>query len=191
METMTISQVARSFGISTRMLRYYEQTGLIRSFRRDDYAYRMYDEATLSRLRQILVLRKLRIPLKQIKVILQKPDAVTAIEIFCRNISELDDEITALSTIKNILGRFVSELQNKADIQFHRLIMQDDDILASIESLSLISINFKGDKTMEKLKEADKNLYPGSTMCGSSICPPHPLLPLTALETIPSCAPIK
>lgn len=44
----TISQVSKNFGISTRMLRYYEQLGLIESFRREDYAYRMYNEAAIS-----------------------------------------------------------------------------------------------------------------------------------------------
>ena len=155
MSTMTISQVARSFGVSTRMLRYYEQTGLVESFRRDDYAYRMYSESTISRLRQILILRKLRIPIKQIKAILQKPDAVTAIEIFCRNIGQLDEEIT---TIRNILSRFVGELQKSADIQIHRLITQDDAILASIESLAVTSINFREDKTMDNLKKAEESL---------------------------------
>ena len=82
MEAMTISQVSKSYSISTRMLRYYEQIGLIESFRKEDYAYRMYNKTALSRLSQILILRKLRIPLKQIQEILQKPDAVTAIEVF-------------------------------------------------------------------------------------------------------------
>lgn len=158
MEAMTISRVSKDFGISTRMLRYYEQAGLIESFRRADYAYRMYNQAALSRLRQILILRKLRIPLKQIKAVLQKPDAIVAIEIFQKNIIELDDEITALSTIKSILLRFVDELQKTADIQIYHLITQDDTILASIESLSLTSINFKEDKTMENLKKAEGSL---------------------------------
>ena len=33
MELMTVSQVSRSLGISTRMLRYYEQAGLVESLR--------------------------------------------------------------------------------------------------------------------------------------------------------------
>lgn len=158
MEMMTISQVSKSFGVSTRMLRYYEQTGLMDSFRRDDYAYRMYDKAALTQLQQILILRKLRLPLKQIKIILQNPDAVTAIEIFRQNISELNDEINALSTIRSILGSFVNELQKTADLQIHRLITQDDTILASIETLSFTSINFKEDKTMENLNKAEESL---------------------------------
>ncbi len=158
METMKISHVSRSLGISTRMLRYYEQAGLIESLRQDDYAYRIYDETALAKLRQILILRKLRIPVKQIKVILQKADAVAAIEIFRQNINELDAEITALSTIRSILSRFIDELQETANIEIHNLIAQDKTLLASIESLSLTSINFMEDKTMERLKKAEESL---------------------------------
>ena len=118
----------------------------------------MYNETAISRLKQIMILRKLRIPLKQIQVILQRPDAVTAIEVFQQNINELNGEIAALSTIKSILSRFVAELQQAAHIQIKRLITQDETILAAIESLSLTSINFKEDKTMDKLKQAEKQL---------------------------------
>lgn len=158
MGAMTISQVSKSLGISTRMLRYYERAGLIESLRREDYAYRIYNEAAILRLRQILILRKLRIPVKQIKVILQKADAVAVIEIFRQNINELDAEISALSTVRTILGRFINELQKATNIEIHSLITQDEAILSSIESLSLTSINFKEDKTVEHLKKAEESL---------------------------------
>lgn len=158
MEEKTISQVSKHFNISTRMLRYYEQAGLIVSFRRENYAYRMYDETAISRLRQVLILRKLRIPVKQIKAILQKPDALAVVEIFRRNISELDSEIAALSLIRGILSHFVDELQKTAGMQLSSLITQEDTVMSAIKSLSLTSINFKEDKTMDKLNEADKSL---------------------------------
>ncbi len=158
MEAMTISQVSKSFNISTRMLRYYEQAGLIESFRQNDYAYRVYDETAISRLQQILILRRLRVSIKQIKTLLFNPDAVTAIKVFQQNISELNEEIAALSTIRSILNRFVEALQKAADVQIHRLITQDDTLSAVIESLSLTSINFKEDKTMDRLKKAEESL---------------------------------
>lgn len=158
MEAMTISQVSQNFGVSTRMLRYYEQERLIESFRREDYAYRMYNDEAILKLRQILILRRLRIPVRQIKLILQKPDAVTVIEVFRQNISALDNEITALSTIRSLLGRFREELQKSADIQLQCLLAQDGAMMAAIKSLSLTSIYFKGDKTMDKLKIADETL---------------------------------
>lgn len=71
MELMTISKVSKSFGISTRTLRYYEQIGLIQSDKLDDYMYRVYSPETVTRLNQIIILRKLRIPLKNIADILK------------------------------------------------------------------------------------------------------------------------
>ncbi|NLT40894.1 MAG: MerR family transcriptional regulator [Clostridiales bacterium] len=158
MEAMSISLVSRCFGVSARMLRYYEQAGLNRSFRREDYAYRMYDKTALSRLSLILILRKLRIPVKQIRTILQKPEAAAAVEIFMKNISELDDEITALSTIREILSRLVDALRQKAGVRLHDLIAQDCDIPACLGSLPSESINFREDKTMNKLKTAHERL---------------------------------
>ncbi|WP_143754818.1 helix-turn-helix domain-containing protein, partial [Listeria seeligeri] len=52
-----MTQVAKEYEISTRMLRYYEQVGLIKSLRKDTYAYRMYDEGAVIRIRQIIILR--------------------------------------------------------------------------------------------------------------------------------------
>ena len=43
-QIQTISTVSKSLGISSRMLRYYEQVGLIESSRMEDYAYRVYAE---------------------------------------------------------------------------------------------------------------------------------------------------
>ncbi|WP_373261666.1 MerR family transcriptional regulator [Hungatella hathewayi] len=158
MELMTVSQVSRSLGISTRMLRYYEQAGLVESLRQEGYAYRIYDEKAVLRLKQILLLRRLRIPVRQIKAILQKADAVAAIEIFRENIRNLDEEMTALSVVKEILNHFVEELSRTAELPLEKILLKDDVLADSIESLGLISINFKEDQTMEKLKKAEAGL---------------------------------
>jgi DNA-binding transcriptional MerR regulator len=75
MELQTVNQVSRSTGISAQMLRYYERCGLITSQRKMDYAYRLYDDENIKRIQQIIILRKLQIPVKQIAVILNNPDA--------------------------------------------------------------------------------------------------------------------
>ncbi|MBT9779451.1 MerR family transcriptional regulator [Clostridium sp. MCC353] len=158
MKEMTISQVSQSLGISTRMLRYYEKAGLISSSRREGYSYRIYDDNTVTRIKQILLLRKLRIPVRQIETILNNTNAVGAIEIFQQNIDELDEEITALSTIRNILNHLVEELSKATELPLKNIISQDDTLLTTIESLELISINFKEEQTVDKLKKADERL---------------------------------
>ncbi len=110
MELQTISQISKRFHISTRTLRYYEQIGLIQAVKKEDFAYRNYDEHTVLRLKQIIVLRKLRIPLKEIGKILQSQDAALAIEVFQQNLNEIEDEITALTTIKSVMQSLVERL---------------------------------------------------------------------------------
>ena len=43
-QIVTISQLSKEFGISTRMLRHYEKMGLLSSQRIDGYVYRVYDK---------------------------------------------------------------------------------------------------------------------------------------------------
>ncbi len=159
MELQTISQVSRDYGISTRMLRYYENVGLIQSQRKDDYAYRVYDETAVSRLRQIVVLRKLRVPVKQIISILNNSDAVEAVEIFRQNISQIDSEITALSTVKSILMRFIEEINEKADVNLK--LLGDEAVYAVISSLSFSNNQIKETKedlSVEELNKANEEL---------------------------------
>lgn len=52
-QLQTDTAISRNLGASTRMLRYYEQIGLIQS-RRIAGAYRVYDDAAVCRLRQII-----------------------------------------------------------------------------------------------------------------------------------------
>ncbi len=157
-ELKTITQVTKMFGVSTRMLRYYEQIGLLKSRRMEGYSYRVYCEASCLRLRQIIVLRKLRIPLKQIAVLLTDNDALNAIDVFLANINELNAEIDSLSTIRNILTRFVDELRSKAGISLRSDLLNDATMLSIIDPLSLTKINFKEDNTMEDLNKASEQL---------------------------------
>lgn len=64
-----IREISVKYNISARTLRYYEDMGLIESTRSDGYAYRLYDEAAIRRLEQILILRRLNISIKDIKSI--------------------------------------------------------------------------------------------------------------------------
>ncbi|AZS15089.1 MerR family transcriptional regulator [Paenibacillus lutimineralis] len=155
MELQTISQVSKQFSISTRTLRYYEQIGLITPAKKEDSAYRAYDAETITRLRQIIVLRKLRIPLKQIAEILQSAEARVAIEAFERNLADIEDEITALSTIRSVIKAFVEYL-NLRGAKFS--LPDDASLLEVVDSLTVSKINFKEEKSMEDLNKASENL---------------------------------
>lgn len=159
MELITISQVSKEYGISTRTLRYYEKIGLIKSSRKEDYAYRTYDEEAVKRLNKIIILRKLRIPLKQIALILDDSNLSNMLEIFKENINELNNEIDAMTSIRDVLNIFIDKLYienvnsyNKSDM------IADKEIVTLVESLSLSKSNLKENRSMEKIENAEKVL---------------------------------
>lgn len=136
MEYLTISQVSKMYDVTPRMLRHYEKIGLIESLRKDGYAYRVYDENTVRKLRQIIILRKLRVSLKQIDVILSDSDQRQALRIMRDNISELDAEISSLDRIRGIL-KSLSE-QTEACIKENKRydMLKDEELSEIISTLS-------------------------------------------------------
>lgn len=71
---MTVHEVSELAHVSVRTLHHYDQVGLLRPTRTTEAGYRMYDEQALSRLQLILLFRALRLPLKEIRRILDSPD---------------------------------------------------------------------------------------------------------------------
>ena len=151
MELQTIGQVSKQFNVSARTLRYYEQVGLIVPAKNNDNSYRIYDNDAIIRLQQIIILRKLRIPLKQIAEILKSNDAKVAIEAFRHNLSEIDGEITALSTIRGVIASFIERLNLKNE---KLALLEDENLLEIVDSLTVTKINFKEEKAMSELSQA-------------------------------------
>lgn len=164
MNLITISEVSKSLSISTRTLRYYEQIGLIESIKKDDYAYRTYDENTVKRLQQILVLRKLRIPLKQIALILKSEDVAEVIEAFRQNLAEVDEEMTALSTIRDIINSFITRLNESisnaalGSVDIKLALLDDSALLEAVDALTVQRLLLKEEKTTTDLEYASEKL---------------------------------
>lgn len=71
---MTVNEVSKLSGISVRTLHYYDQIGLLHPDQVSEAGYRLYGQASLERLQQILLFRQLEFPLKEIKDIIDRPD---------------------------------------------------------------------------------------------------------------------
>ena len=70
----TVKEVSELTGISVRTLQYYDRIGLLPPAERTQAGYRLYDDAALETLQQILLFRELEFPLKDIKEIINSPD---------------------------------------------------------------------------------------------------------------------
>lgn len=71
---MTVHQVSRLTGVTVRTLQYYDKIGLLSPAQYTEAGYRLYDDAALERLQQILLFRELEFPLKEIRGILNSPN---------------------------------------------------------------------------------------------------------------------
>lgn len=158
MELQTISQISKAFNMSTRALRYYEQIGLITSEKKEDYAYRVYSGDTVKRLQQIIVLRKLRIPLKEIADILKSENTAEIIDTFQQNLAEVDEEITALATIRDIISTFINRLNESVNEEIKLSLLDDTDLLEAVDSLAIQKIPLKEDKTASDLQMVSEKL---------------------------------
>jgi len=105
-----INDVVENLGISSRTLRYYEQVGLIWSEHPENKSQRYYDSAALERLKQIIVLRKLQIPVKDIITIFESESTATLIQAFVSKLESLDREISSLSELRKIVDDFLNKM---------------------------------------------------------------------------------
>src|SRR6476659_9641228 len=69
----TVKQVAAMSGVSVRTLHFYDETGLLKPAYTKENGHRIYEEAQLLMLQQILFYRELGFALKRIKSILGQP----------------------------------------------------------------------------------------------------------------------
>ena len=97
---MTVHEVSRLTGVSIRTLQYYDKIGLLRPAEYTEAGYRLYDDAALETLQQILLFRELEFPLKDIKKIIGSPD-------FDRN-RALEQQIEMLKLKKEHLENLIS-----------------------------------------------------------------------------------
>lgn len=152
MNHMTISEVSAKFQISTRMLRYYEKMGMIESSRKEDYAYRIYDENAVRRVQQIIILRKLQIPLKKIKSMMDG-NRVNALHILQEQIQDMDENVKSVSTMKSALEKLLWLLQENTETRNYMELVQTPAVAELAELLPLEKHHFKEERNMSNTKE--------------------------------------
>ena len=106
-DLIKIRDLTVQYDLTARTLRYYEDMGLIRSTRIDDYAYRLYDEANVKRLEQILILRKLNISIKDSQRIFNTPGSEIVLEVLGKKVDHIDEEVSLLHELKIIVLEFI------------------------------------------------------------------------------------
>jgi DNA-binding transcriptional MerR regulator len=84
---MKIGDVTNKFGISHRSLHYWESAGILKSSRAEN-DYRYYDEENLLKIKQIVLLRKLRLSIPSIQEIFTSEKLSRIISVFTDHLTK-------------------------------------------------------------------------------------------------------
>jgi MerR family transcriptional regulator, thiopeptide resistance regulator len=108
----TVNQLAEMAGVSVRTLHHYDAIGLVRAAARSASGYRLYGEAELLRLQQVLFYRELDMSLEEIGRVLDSPgfDPAVALEEHRRLLAARAERIARLmDTVDRTIGRLKGE----------------------------------------------------------------------------------
>ncbi|WP_136519356.1 MerR family transcriptional regulator [Cellulomonas telluris] len=113
---MRIGELARRTGVSTRLLRYYEEQGLLAPARSTN-AYRTYGEEDVARVERVAGLVRAGVPTRLIKVLLdleetQATDVAascprTVAEMLAAELAGLDERIACLTRSRRTLHDYL------------------------------------------------------------------------------------
>jgi DNA-binding transcriptional MerR regulator len=105
-----IGEVAERAGLSTKALRYYEQTGLLDQPERTPSGYRHYDEGVFDRLRFIRSAQTVGLTLGEIKGVITcrdqgSPPCGHVLDLIEAHAADLDRRVTELGRLRDELRR--------------------------------------------------------------------------------------
>ncbi len=98
-----VGEFASLTGVTVRTLHHYDRIGLLKPSGRTESGYRLYGEADLLRLQQVLTLRHLGFKLGEISELLQRPDFDLVASMRIQRAS-LNEQIERLKKIETAIG---------------------------------------------------------------------------------------
>jgi DNA-binding transcriptional MerR regulator len=122
---MKIGELAERTGVAPRLIRYYEQQGLVTADRADN-GYRVYPEAHVERVTRIASLVRAGIPTRLAKVLLDTEDAAARGEPTCpldvaeqlaAELAPIEDRIACLTRSRDAIRSYLKRTRHEAFLQ--------------------------------------------------------------------------
>ncbi len=119
---MKINEVEQRIGITKKNIRFYEDQGLLSPRRNKENGYREYSEEDVRTLEQIKLLRKLGLPLEEIR--LMQSGRSTVADSMRRHLVTLEREKENLSQSEAFCSRLRSEEGTLADLDAGKILSE-------------------------------------------------------------------
>jgi DNA-binding transcriptional MerR regulator len=143
-----IGEIAARYEISNRTLRYWEEEGILSSIRMEN-GYRYYDDENILRIKQIMMLRRLRLPIQDIQKVFISNELSTAVSVMQRHLDETNHEakkLEALGIVLESLIEHVKKQHNLSDV-FSLLEQSGNNAILELKKALQITLS-EGDSKM-------------------------------------------
>lgn len=104
---LSVSKLAKKFGLSRATILYYEKEGLLEPALRASNGYRFYGEKEVERLRRITGYRSYGVPVSDIRELLERESNATIERVLRKRFDQLEDEIRILREQQRALVRIL------------------------------------------------------------------------------------
>ncbi len=119
---MRIGELSRRTGVPARLLRYYEQQGLLEPARGSN-GYRTYDEADVARATQVATMVRSGLPTRLVRAILdlEQVTAAELVPVCSRNVAEqlaaelaeIENRIGCLTRSRDTIRTFLTQTEHR------------------------------------------------------------------------------
>lgn len=145
-------EFAKLSGVTSRALHHYDRLGLLRPKQRSSAGYRLYSDGDFARLEQIVVLKSLGMPLKQIKSLLSAETRLSEAlrrqkSVLAEKRRQIDKAIQAISNAESSF-----EPQGEQDWRLLRIIIQEMEMQNSTDWTK----KYYSPEAQEKVEERKK-----------------------------------
>ena len=140
-ELLPINQVSSLTSVTSRTLRYWENAGLFEATRDPQSGWRLYDSNALQCIRVIDLLRRLDVPIKDIKEVITNKTAEALKEVLGKQLGKLDNIDVDLQIRKQSIAAIIEMLDQEPILT-----------LDSIENILLPSALKRKKHTMTKIQ---------------------------------------
>ncbi len=146
----TVKEISELTGISIRALRYYDEIGLLVPTERTNAGYRLYDDKALEKLRAILFLRELDIPLDTMKEVVNAKncDYGAVLKNYRKNI------VQKISRLQGLLGVVDGMEFEDAPVSFEAFHVEDAEKVTE----TIVSGQDIDDSAISEISELVKRL---------------------------------
>ncbi|MFD1825324.1 MerR family transcriptional regulator [Mumia zhuanghuii] len=118
---MRVGELAEATGVAPRMLRYYEEQGLLTSHREPN-GYRSYDDASVERVRTVRSLIASGLPTRLVRIVLDVEALANAelppscsrefAEMMSAELTALEDKIACLTKSRDTVTRYLERTEH-------------------------------------------------------------------------------